>query len=134
MIRRVTVLSFDDAGLAPSADHRRIFTHQDGSRWTSQLFRESFLYPALEAQRLEGDAYLQRFDGSPGNSLAAYFWSLHSYRRGSRTHVSRQDVSIPGFRIASLDEVYEHARWRRPRLARLNPLMSFIATDSRIEP
>ena len=50
----------------------------------------------------------------PLKSLTEQFWSLHSYRRGARSHVSRCKV---GFRRkASDDEVYEHRRWRRKRV------------------
>jgi len=107
------VLQTCDVDYPAPADGRCIFVHADGTPWTSLFFRTSFLYPALELQRLEGDAYLRPFDGSPGNSLAAKFYSLHCYRRGARTHVSR--VHSPTYRRPTKDEVYEHARWRRPR-------------------
>jgi hypothetical protein len=43
-------------------------------------------------------------------------WSLHCYRRGARSHVSRCGVyEQHRFRKASTTQVYEHTRWRRCR-------------------
>jgi hypothetical protein len=90
-----------------------IFIHGDGSPWTSLYFRRTYLYPALETQRLAGDPYLAAFNGGPGNSIPSKFWSLHCYRRAARTQVS---LSSEGrHRKASTAQVYEHARWRRQR-------------------
>lgn len=103
-------------GLSPTEareDSRFLFCTPTGTKWTSKYFRDTYLYPALEAQRLEGDPLLRPFDGSPGNTLQAMFWSLHCYRRGSRTHVSLKHVLC--YRRASAAEIYEHARWRRAK-------------------
>ena len=89
--------------------NRPIFLHRDGTKWTSQWLRESHLYPHLRHLREEGDPYLQ-----PIHSIAAAFWSLHCYRRGARSHVSK---THPGHRMrrATAVEVYEHGRWRKKR-------------------
>jgi hypothetical protein len=94
-------------------DSRYLFCTPTGTKWTSKYFRDTYLYPALEAQRLAGDPILRAFDGSIGNTLQAKFWSLHCYRRGSRTHVSRKNPRC--YRRATEAEIYEHARWRRRR-------------------
>jgi hypothetical protein len=94
------------------ADYRRLFGHDDGTPWTSRYFRETFLYPSLYAQRAAGDPFLLAFDGTPGNRIDEKFWSLHCYRRGARSHVSRSQGK---FRKATKTQVYEHARWRRRR-------------------
>jgi hypothetical protein len=74
------------------------------------------LYPALRAQQQDGDPYLRPFTGGPGNSLEDKFWSLHCYRRGARTHVSRGGIyGHNRLKKATNDQVYEHARWRRKR-------------------
>jgi hypothetical protein len=94
----------------------RIFTHSDGTPWTSRFFRKKFLYPSLKRQRQAGDPYLKPFEGSPGNTLESKFWSLHCYRRGARSHVSRGGkFGRHRLRRATKDEVYEHGRWRRRR-------------------
>ena len=90
-----------------------IFQHPNGTVWSSHFFRHTFLYPLLELQQTLGDPYLQRFDGTPGNSIKDKFWSFHCYRRGARTHVSRKRVL--SIRSATGAEVSEHARWRRSR-------------------
>jgi hypothetical protein len=93
-----------------------IFRHLDGSSWTSRYFRLTYLYPSLSRQRVRGDPYLVPFDGSPGNSLPEKFWSLHCYRRGARSHVSRGGkFGRHRFKKAATDQVYEHARWRYKR-------------------
>ena len=94
-------------------ERRPIFVHSTGQPWTSSHFRAHYLYPALNQQLLEGDAFLRAFDGSPGNSVENKFWSLHCYRRGGRTHVSRTHKNT--HRKATDVQVYEHGRWRHRR-------------------
>ena len=91
-----------------------IFRTHDGCVWTSHYFRHTFLYPHLHRLRLAGDPALRPYDGSsPDNTIEAKFWSLHSYRRGGRTSVSRRH---PGtVRKATPDEVNEHGRWAKKR-------------------
>jgi hypothetical protein len=96
--------------------HRLIFLRPNGTKWTSRYFRDRFLYPSLHEQQANGDPYLLPFDGSPGNSIEAKFWSLHCYRRGARSHVSRGGrFGRYRFRKANDTQIYLHARWRRRR-------------------
>lgn len=90
-----------------------IFVHENGTPWTSEYFRQTYLYPSLLEQRANGDAFLRAFDGTPGNRISDKFWSLHCYRRGARSHVSHSHKGQ--YRKATKDEVYEHARWLRKR-------------------
>jgi len=93
-----------------------VFSHTNGASWTSLFFRQTFLYPLLVSQQLQGDPYLLPFDGSPGNSIPEKFWSCHCYRRGAKTHVSRGGLhSGIRFKKATIIQEYEHARWRRKR-------------------
>lgn len=95
-----------------------IFCHLDGSPWTSLFFRTTFLYPSLAKQRRDGDPYLTPFNGPSGslNSLEAKFWSLHCFRRGARSHVSRGGrFGKHRLRKATRDQVYEHGRWHYRR-------------------
>ncbi|CAJ1946038.1 unnamed protein product [Cylindrotheca closterium] len=93
-----------------------VFCHANGIAWTSFFFRSTYLYPSLYKQRLEGDPLLLPFDGTPSNTIESRFWSLHCYRRGGRSHVSRGDT-CGGRRltIASETQVYKHGRWRLRR-------------------
>jgi hypothetical protein len=103
-------------GLDGATNSSPAFTRDDGLPWTSAYFRQTFIYPLLHQQQQEGDAYLSPFDGSPGNSIADKFWSLHFYRRGANTHVSRGGLHGGiRFRRATSIQSYEHARWRRRR-------------------
>lgn len=96
------------------SDGRPLFTQDDGTLWDSYYFRHTFLYPSLYRQQAAGDAYLRAFTGQGSNSIPAKFWSLHSWRRGARTHCAR--ANNPGcLRKATTAEIYEHARWRRKR-------------------
>jgi hypothetical protein len=75
--------------------------------------RHTFLCPFLETQKRLGDACLQTFDGSPGDSILERFWSFYCCRRGARTHVSRScSANVRG---ATKAEIMEHARWRTSR-------------------
>jgi hypothetical protein len=88
-----------------------VFCDEDGQGWTSQFYRSQFLLPLLDIQRLAGDPHLTPFDGSTlGNSLADKFYSMHSYRAGGRTHVSRKREGC--LRKATTVEVNDHGRWR----------------------
>ncbi len=92
----------------------RIFQHPDGTLWTSHFFRSTYLWPLLHMQRLAGDAQLKQFDGINGNkTLEQIVYSMHSYRRGARSVVSK---SRPGpMRQATNLEVNEHGRWEVKR-------------------
>ena len=92
---------------------QRLFTHKDGTPWTSRYYRDTYLYPALDEQRRQGDTFLVAFDGSPGNSIREKFWSLHCYRRGAASHVTKTRQGQ--YRKANKDQIYEHARWRKQR-------------------
>jgi hypothetical protein len=95
------------------SDDSLIFQESDGTPWSSLYFRATYLIPLLEMQRRAGDTHLTPFDGSPGNSIADKFWSMSSYRRGGRSHVSR--VRVGCIRKATPMEVSEHGRWRHSR-------------------
>jgi hypothetical protein len=59
---------------------------------------------------------LLAFDGTPGNTIGSKFWSLHCFRRGARSQVSRGgNFGRHRFRKALKSQVYEHGRWRRRR-------------------
>ena len=94
-------------------DSRFLFSHHTGLPWDSSFYRSTYLIPLLQAQRLEGDPYLREYDGSPGKSMAEAFYSMHSSRRGGRSHVSKRRVGC--IRKATIDEINEHGRWRRKR-------------------
>ena len=94
------------------------FCHPDGTPWSSKFFRDTYLYPSLYRQRAAGDPLLAAMTGAPGtsNSIESRFWSLHCYRRGGRSHVSRGGW-YGGNRLKRAKEaqVYEHGRWRTRR-------------------
>ena len=77
-------------------------------------YRTRFLYPALEFLRATGDPLLKAFGPDRGSSLPERFYSLHSYRRGARTHC-QCSCRTPGHKKAAPTQVYEHARWRLKR-------------------
>jgi hypothetical protein len=96
--------------------HPLIFAHHDGSPWSSRYFRKAHLYPFLYQRQGLGDPYLTPFSGAKGNSIEEKFWSLHCYRRGARSHVSRGGkFGHHRFKKATHAQVYEHARWRYRR-------------------
>lgn len=103
----------DDADFPSSVEP--IF-QTDGRQWTSYYYRSTYLYPLLHVQRLAGDKFLAPFDGSsPNNTIEFKFWSMHSFRRGARSHVSRKRPEC--IRKATDLEVKEHGRWRTKRSA-----------------
>ena len=100
---------FVNSGRRLPAGHLPIFCSESGVPWTSLYFRQQFLYPCLRRLKAAGDPYLQPLDASGRNSIEARFWSLHCYRLGTRSHVSRSTITTLA---ATKDMIYEHARWR----------------------
>jgi hypothetical protein len=95
-------------------DELPLFLTRDGYVWDSRYYCQQYLWPFLEEQRLEGDPALVPFDGSTeGNTIAEKFWSMHSYRRGARTHVYKTHPET--LRKATPAEVNEHGRWAKKR-------------------
>ena len=93
--------------LDPATNNDYIFRHTTGGAWDSRFYQTTYLYPMLETQRMLGDPFLAKFDGSPGNSIAEKCWAFHCYRPGERTHISKKR---PGCgRKATRAEVVEHA-------------------------
>ena len=60
---------------------------------------------------------LQAFDETPGNTIEAKFWSLHCFRHGARSQVSRGGIyGCHCFKKAlKTHQVYKHGRWRKRR-------------------
>jgi hypothetical protein len=100
-------------GQNTDGDTSLLFCHHDGQQWSSNFYRTTYLIPSLQTQRERGDATLRGYDGSPGMTLLEKFWSMHSYRRGARTHVHLKRPLCT--RKATPSEVSEHARWRAKR-------------------
>lgn len=100
--------------LRSALGHRTIPDSSECIFWTSHFFRSTFLWPLLHMQRIAGDAHLKPFDGVNGNkSLEQAFYSMHSYRRGARSVVSKS--RLHPLRKATDLEVNEHGRWRVKR-------------------
>jgi hypothetical protein len=75
--------------------------------WTSEYFRQMYLIPFLELQRLQWDPYLAPYDGVlPGSLLSDAFFSYHAYRGGGRTHVKQKRAGY--IRKATPVESYDH--------------------------
>jgi hypothetical protein len=106
--RTLRMSSFSDGGSTP------IFQRSNGQVWNSEYFRQTYLIPILELQRLQGDPYLASYDGVlPGSRLSDVFYSFSAYRRGGRTHVKQKRVGC--IRKATSEETYGHGRWRIAR-------------------
>jgi hypothetical protein len=92
----------------------RLFSTRLTPTWTSRHLRDNFAIPILEIQRLSGEPTLKSFTSKPGHWLANKIYSMHSWRRGGRSKVSRSarhnEPKSPGARRATSDEIYEHGR------------------------
>ena len=87
-----------------------IFVTSQGEQWTSLHFRELYVYPYLYQQLASGDALLNTYAQSDPTLLRQRLYSLHSWRRGGRTHVSRKRQGC--VRAATEQEIRDHGRWR----------------------
>lgn len=90
----------------------RFIRGSDGQEWTSHYYRMNFLYPWLEQLKREGDVTLRAFSDDEGNTIPDKYYSMNSYRRGGRSHVSKRRA---GKREGTETEIYEHGRWRYKR-------------------
>ena len=68
----------------------------------------------LETLRGTGEPTLAGFSNDEGQRICDKIYSCHSFRRGAETFVRKRRAGIT-LRGATLDEIYEHARWRRRR-------------------
>jgi hypothetical protein len=92
-----------------------VFLTARGGPWTSSYYRTAFLYPSLGRQQANGDPALRIT-----RPIQQVFWSLHSFRNGARSQVSRRRLTGATYtRKATTMEVYEHGRWRRRRSGEL---------------
>ena len=67
-----------------------IFVADKGRVWNSCHFRELCLCLGLSCQWLDGDPLLQTHVPHSAEDIPEKLCSLHSYRRGARTHVSKK--------------------------------------------
>ena len=103
----------DDRQAAPTGSDR-VFALPNGRCWDLAYYRSRFLYPGLVFLRTAGDPMLQTIGNLRGNCIPDRFYSLHSYRRGARTH-SQRSQPVLLHRKATDRQVNEHARWRTKR-------------------
>jgi hypothetical protein len=94
-----------------------LFSTAKKTTWDSRHFRLNYAIPILEIMRLAGEPTLQAFSDQVGNRLQDKITSIHSWRRGGRSHVSRppwhNEPKPPGTRMANNTETYEHGRWKK---------------------
>jgi hypothetical protein len=97
-----------------------IIAHPSGVPWTSHHYRHTYFYPALAVLRATGDAFLGKYDETPGKRLREVFWGFNTYRRTGRSVVSKKRTHT--VRKATPAEVVEHGRWRISRSSLDMPL------------
>lgn len=90
-----------------------ILAHPDGRAWTSHFYRYTYLYPLLGLMRSLGDAYLSKYDETPGKELQKAFHGFNTLRRTGRSVASKRRAQTS--RAGSSAEVVEHGRWRLSR-------------------
>jgi hypothetical protein len=88
----------------------RMLRGSDGSSWNSRFYRLHFLYVWLHQMRSDGDPFLQAFTHERGNRIEDKYYSFGTFRRGGRSSSSKRNN---GMKKATVDEIYEHGRWRR---------------------
>ena len=88
-----------------------IFLTEKGRRWNSHHFRSVYVYPGLRRQWVNHDKLLRTYAPHSSDDLPKKFYSLNSYRRGGRTHVSK--VRPGCLRKATPLEITDHGRWRK---------------------
>jgi hypothetical protein len=86
-----------------------LFRHSNGQRWTSSYFNTAHVYPFLHIQRNRGDPSLAPYDGSPGNSIAAKFYSFGMYRQGGCPQVTMRRAGCV-WEVSKV-EIAEHGQW-----------------------
>jgi hypothetical protein len=87
-----------------------LFRHSNGQRWTRSYFKSTHMYHLLHIQSNRGYPILAPYDGAPGNSIEAKFYSFGMYIRGGRSQVTTRRAGCVW--AASKAEIAEHGRWR----------------------
>ena len=97
-----------------------VLSFRDGWAWTSHHYRYTYMYPVLSLMRSLGDAYLSKYDDTPGRELIKAFHGFNTMRRTGRTVASKKrDTTL---RAATPAETVEHGRWRLSRSSLDMPL------------
>ena len=87
-----------------------LFRTTSTSPWNSHYFRVHHLYPLLHLQYLNGDATFRHINITSSHDIPYYVYSMHSYRRGAKTHCTKKRDGC--IRKARDCEDIEHGRWR----------------------
>jgi hypothetical protein len=87
-----------------------LFCHANGQRWTSSYLKSTPVCPLLHIQRNRDDPSLAPYDGAPGNSIDAKFYSFGMHRQGGRSHVTMRGAGC--VRASTKSELTEHGRRR----------------------
>jgi hypothetical protein len=87
-----------------------LFHHSNGQRCTSSYFKSTYMYTLLHIERNRGDPIIVPYNGAPGSSIEAKFYSFGMYRRGGRSQVTMRRTGC--VRAVSKAEIAEHGRWR----------------------
>jgi hypothetical protein len=98
-----------------------LFSTSRQPKWTSRCFRETYAWPLLleQMRTVEKEPSLQIFNDEEGSRTCDNFYSMHTWRRGGRSKVSRtarhNEPKVKGARKATETEIYEHGRWAHRR-------------------
>jgi hypothetical protein len=97
-----------------------VLSFRDGRAWTSHHYRYMYMYPVLSLMRSLGDAYLSKYDETPGRELIKAFHGFNTMRRTGRMVASKKRA--PTLCAATPAETVEHGRWRLSRSSLDMPL------------
>jgi hypothetical protein len=102
-----------------------LFSTRTKKRWDSHYFRTVYAHPLLEQQRASGEPTLRAFSTKPGQRIADKVVSIHSWKRGGRSKVSRaaraREPDHALSRRATESEIYEHGRWSKSQAGESMP-------------
>jgi hypothetical protein len=108
-----------------------ILAHPDGRAWTSHFYRYKYLYPLLGLLPALDDAYLSKYDETPGKELLKAFYSFNTLRRTGCLVASKRRAQPSS--AGNPAEVVEHGGWRLTRSSLDMPLAYLQwAIDDRI--
>ncbi len=97
-----------------------VLSFRDGRAWSSHHYRYTYMYPLLSLMRSLGDAYLSKYDETPGRELIKAFHGFNTMRRTGRTVASKKRATT--LCAATPAETVEHGRWRLSRSSLDMPL------------
>jgi hypothetical protein len=106
--------------MKPAQNFYFILSFRDGWAWSYHHYRYTYMCPLLSLMRSLGDAYLSKYDETPGRELIKAFCGFNTMRRTGCTVAFKKQATT--LCATTPGETVEHGCWRLSRSSLDMPL------------